>query len=249
MNNKKNLLNEELKKFRLLSEYSFYIPKDNIEEADDSEETDLEPTDDTEKIDDVETDVNKVADDLNVPNDTEQNTEETPDLNANDDGGFGDETEGQGTENTDIQPIETSATDEVELDVTQLVQSNEEAKEIGTQNTQKIDQLLNQFNQLSQKLNNMDKINAKIDKLDAEIEKRVPTPKEKLEMRSLDSYPYSIKLTDYWNDKEGSNYQTNSEPEKKVFILNKDEINSDYSDHSVKRSFDVNQNDFEEEDI
>lgn len=245
MNNKKNLLNEELKKFRLLSEYSFYIPKDNIEEADDSEETDLEPTDNNKKTNDVEADVNKVADDLNVPNDTEQNTEETPDLNINDDGGFGDE----GTENTDIQPIETPATDEVELDVTQLVQSNEEAKEIGTQNTQKIDQLLNQFNQLSQKLNNMDKINAKIDKLDAEIEKRVPTPKEKLEMRSLDSYPYSIKLTDYWNDKEGSNYQTNSESEKKVFILNKDEINSDYSDHSVKRSFDVNQNDFEEEDV
>ena len=39
-------------------------------------------------------------------------------------------------------------------------------------------------------------ISAKIDSLENELEKRAPTPTEKIEMRSLDSYPYNIKLSD-----------------------------------------------------
>lgn len=252
MNKDKNLLNEELKKFRLLSEYTFYIPKDNIEEADDeTKEDDLEPVDNT----DIDVDVDKVGDELGVDTD---NTEETPDLNTTDDMGAeqGEEIPDLNADMTtppaDEQPIpdENMGSDEVELDVTQLVQGNEEAKQIATQNGAKIDQLLNKYNELESKLGKMDAINAKIDNLEHEVEKRVPTTAEKLEMRSLNSYPYSLKLTDYWSEKEGVyDVMDTGEKKEKVYTLTKDDVNSGYSDHGIKNSFDVTDNEFEEEDI
>lgn len=250
MDKNKKLLSEELKKFKLLSEYTFYIPKDNIEEADDEgKEEDLEPVGDAEGATyNVDADVEAVGDELGVDTD---NTEEIPDLNATDDMG--------GEEMPDLnadaemppaeeQPIPDAAPmeDEVELDVTQLVQGTEEAKQIAAQGNQKIDQLMSKFNELEGKLGKMDAINAKIDNLEHEVEKRIPTPAEKLEMKSLSSYPYSLKLTDYWAEKEGI-YDVMGTGEKKdeVYTLTKDDVNSGFSDNNIKNSF----NEYEEEDI
>ena len=49
----------------------------------------------------------------------------------------------------------------------------------------------------------------KITALKQEIEKRNPTPVEKLDLRSVnDSFPYNVKPTDYWAEKEAtSNYR------------------------------------------
>ena len=239
----KNLLNEELKRFKLISEYTFYTGRkqENIEEADDSEneETpDLEPVDDSNtNNDDINADVDKVGDELGV----DTNTDETPDLNAD-------------MESTpEEQPLPDTnmgGEDEVELDVTQLVQGTEEAKQIAGQNGQKIEQLLTKFDELEGKLSKMDAINAKIDNLDQEFEKRVPTPAEKLELRALDSYPYSLKLTDYWAEKDGQyNVMDNGEKKEKIYTLTKDDVNSGYNEHAIKNSFDINDNQFEEEDI
>ena len=55
-----------------------------------------------------------------------------------------------------------------------------------------------------------DRNNQEIADLRNEFEKRNPTQTEKLNLRSLDSYPFKVKLTDYWKGKEVSEeeYQT-----------------------------------------
>jgi hypothetical protein len=80
----------------------------------------------------------------------------------------------------------------------------------------------------------MDTIISKIDQLEKEIEKRNPTPIEKLEMRSMSSFPYNIKLTDYWSDKEGYDV---SEPENQEYILTQQDVDDDYSESDIRNTF------------
>ncbi len=123
---------------------------------------------------------------------------------------------------------------EVEVDVTDLVKKTEETKNSVTGLDSKIGSLMNTFSELETKLASMDNIIAKIDELEKEIEKRNPTPVEKLEMRSMSSFPYNIKLSDYWSDKEGYDI---SEPEDKEYILTQKDVESDYNEADIKNSF------------
>ena len=60
----------------------------------------------------------------------------------------------------------------------------------------------------------------------------------------------SLKLTDYWAEKEGAyDVMGNDEKKEKVYTLTKDDVNSGFSDHSIKNSFNVDDNEFEEEEI
>ena len=85
----------------------------------------------------------------------------------------------------------------------------------------------------------MDQVIDKIDELEKEIEERNPTPVEQLEMRSMDSFPYSVSLTDFWKDQEG--YDVGSE-EKEEYIITQKDVN-DYSKTEVQQSFDYDAND------
>ena len=53
---------------------------------------------------------------------------------------------------------------------------------------------LGKLGDLESQVSGMDKVIDKIENLEKEIEERNPTPVEKLEMRSMDSFPYSITL-------------------------------------------------------
>ena len=75
-----------------------------------------------------------------------------------------------------------------------------------------------------------------IDGLEKEIADRNPTPVERLEMRSMDSFPYSVSLTDYWSDKDG--YDVGTEKEEEYIITQKDV--DDYSASDIKSSFNYN---------
>ncbi len=230
-----NLLKEELNRFRLLNEYDFYQEKKEAPayiEEDDETPSDLEPVGD-----DVTNDANDVAADLNVDTDSEE---------------VGDIPEPDATEQPDPTnappapaPAPEQQTDDVEIDVTSLVKGSKEAKhsaDIASHNTE---MLLQRLSDLEQHINKMDAVSAKIEDLEKEIIKRNPTPVEKLEMRSLSSYPYSQKLTDYWADKKGPYDVMDKSNEKKEYILTKDDVDSNYSDNNIKKSF----NDYEEEDI
>ena len=262
------LLKEEIKRFKMISEYSFYREDteperdDNLILGTDLEEVDENPADEN-PVDDSKTAANAGG---TQPDATAQqpNGQATPpaqptpqannqmppaqgadnmDANAasDDDNLFGGDV-GSKLPADDMGAESTPAEDEVEVDVTQLVQSSDEAKESAAIASQKTDELLAKFGELEQRISNMGKISDKIESLEKEIIKRNPTPVEKLEMRAMDSFPYNIKLSDYFKDIDG--YETEQKP--KEYTLTADDVDS-YTDSSIKDSFSVP--DYEEEDI
>ncbi len=266
-----NLLNEELKKFRLLSEYSFYTeePKQeddlilgsNLGEADEDPNADpnavpadpnvaatpAAPADPNAAAapapaDDSKTAANAAPADAGVPDGGPDAT--APDATAPE----GDENL-FGTDDGGLGGMEDESGDEVEVDVTQLVKTGEEATNAASDASQKTSELLNKFNDLEQRVSSMDSLAQKLDTLEKEIIKRNPTPVEKLEMRSMDSFPYNIKLTDYWKDVDGYDPTGGADVEKKEeYVLTQDDVDSGFTDASIKKTFDVPE-DYEEEDI
>ena len=223
------LITEESKRFMRISEYSFY----GVNEAEDDEldaelkdlESELPPADDAE---------------------TETPAEEPMDDMGSEEGAFGEE-----------EPVDDMGGDEVEVDVTDLVNTSNELKTSSEENSAKMAELIDNFNKLASQVNTMTQMTKKIDSLDnelktmsAEIQKRNPTPTEKIEMRSLDSFPYNIKLSDFWSDHSDkvttvASSQSNIGEEKpKEYVLTKADVD-DFSNSDIRDSF----GDFEEEDI
>jgi len=246
MSRKKNL-NEDLKRFNLLMEYDFYIgeeeevtPTDDIltEEPPEGEapEEELDPAmDDEMPADDMGGEDMGEPDMGEDPFDGEELPED-PDAELEPDAEMGGEDMGE-----PLPPPEPME-DEVELDVTELVQGTEAAKQSADQANQQIGALMAKFEDLTNGLGKMDAIAAKISDMGHEIEKRNPTPDEQLELRSLDSFPYSLKLTDYWDEKEG-NYDAMGKDDdgaNKEFTLTQDEVDEDYNHIHVKDSFSEN---------
>ena len=102
---------------------------------------------------------------------------------------------------------------------------------------------------LEWQLQSMEAISDKIESLEGELEKRAPTPEEKIEMRSLDSYPYNLKLTDFQGSQEGKYdiMDKEGEEEPKEYLLTKDDVDYDYSEVDMKTSLD--DNDYIEDEI
>lgn len=243
------LLKEELSKFKLLSEYDFYQEKKELPEYKDLILGDIEEADDQDKPDDLtppadstDSAAKGVADELGV---------DAPEGDANGETG-GDIPEPSPEEMAPPalpEPAPEPASDDVEIDVTALVKGSEEAKKAADVASQNSQLLLQKLSALEARVASMDKVSAKIDNLEKEIVKRNPTPVEKLEMRSLSSFPYSQKLTDYWADKKGPYDVMGNEAKKKEYVLTKDDVNADYSDAGIKQSFKVDPKDYEEENI
>ena len=241
--------NKDKQRFKMLLEYSFgpvdeeddeeinlgddLITEEPPEEGDALDLDGIEATDGDEPMDDE-------------PMDDEPMDDEPMDGEPMDGEPMGDEPlpEPEPMEDEPLpepEPME----DEVELDVTELVQGTEEAKNSADQANEKVSSLLDKFESLTASLDKMEAITAKIDSLENEIEKRNPTPEEKLEMRSLNSYPYNLKLTDYWSEKEG-NYDAMNDNQKdektKEYVLTQDEVDQDYNPMEIKDSFDDSEN-------
>ena len=71
----------------------------------------------------------------------------------------------------------------------------------------KIMQLLQAIDKMEVMINNN---NAEIENFKKEFEKRNPTPTEKLNLRSLDSYPFNVNPKEFWNEKASSAPRTSS---------------------------------------
>ena len=140
---------------------------------------------------------------------------------------------------------ETSSTEEV--DVTDLVNmtkniKNELEASKGEQSgvMQQMDAVFSKLDDLEIKLGNMDAVIAKIDQLGAKIDDAKPqTPQEKLEMRSVDSYPFNEKPQDFFAHKQ----QEMRASGKNEYVLTKSDIQN-YSKEDVTTSF----NPFEDEE-
>lgn len=124
-----------------------------------------------------------------------------------------------------------------ELDVTELVDSQ---KNIEQKQDEYFNNLFGQLENLQSKLGEMDNIINKLNDMEAKIEKyRQKTPEERLELRSLDSYPFNQKLTDFFEDKEPEMEETGKE-----YTLTTDDV-EDFQPSEIKSSFNV----FSPEDV
>jgi hypothetical protein len=118
-----------------------------------------------------------------------------------------------------------------ELDITDLVNKQ---NEISDKQDEYMDGMFQKLDILVNKLGEMDQILTKINSLEDKIEKyREKTPQEKLELRSLDSYPYNQKLSDFFQDKSQELEKTG----KNEYVLNTDEVQS-FTDRDIRDSFD-----------
>ena len=270
-NEKKQLLNEELSKFNKLLNYNYYDGKDAVNEISLHGLNEYKPEQDkkadklifgsqVEEAEEEETEPatpEAPAEEETAPEDMPDASIDTgaivPDMNANaelpvDDTMPPAEDAMPPAEDT----MEPEATDgeSIDLDVTELVKGSQEAKASADEANAKIERLLGMVDKLEGQLASMGQISAKIDGLEKELEKRIPTPDEKVELRSMDSYPYNIKLSDFWADHKDSPYDAGQNEEGKDeegnYTLTQDDVDN-FDDNNIKQSF--NKNPFEEEDI
>lgn len=84
----------------------------------------------------------------------------------------------------------------------------------------------------------IDKNNSDITSLKAELEKRVPTDTEKLNMQSLKMYPFNVSPNDYWKDKETEGvYDAMEGDDEKPHNIRQKDVD-DYSESEIERSLD-----------
>ena len=234
--NKKRLIAEDLKRYKQLLEYTFYVPEEKEKDyngdllLDDSFLTEQDPAGDDPFMD-VATD----EEEGQAPNAGEEEGQAPDTGQAPTTGGTETTTGEEDVEIEDEFADEEGAADEdtIEVDVTDIVDNTEETKKSVEGVSDKMEDLLSKLSELEKQVNGMDKVIDKIDSLEKEIEKRNPTPVERLEMRSMDSFPYSVKLTDFWKDKDG--YDVGGEEENEYILRQSDVENFDKNE--IKASF------------
>ena len=117
-----------------------------------------------------------------------------------------------------------------ELDVTDLVKSSEK---IETKQDQYFDQLFGYLKNLETKLSEMDGLVEKLNSIETKIEKyREKSPQEKLQVRSLDSGPFTQKLADFFDDKK-EDFEKSGKHE---YVLTSDEV-EDVNPSEIKSTF------------
>ena len=105
----------------------------------------------------------------------------------------------------------------------------------------KIEALLQTLSKMETMINNN---NQEIANFKAEFEKRNPTQTEKLNLRSLDSYPFNVNPKDYWAQKgadPNSNYSgfsNNGEPTTQEYVITNNDVD-DFSEREMEDSFDI----------
>jgi hypothetical protein len=165
-------------------------------------------------------------------------------------GGDTEETEdefGTANEFSAVDDLEDAGDSEVEeIDVTSIVSKSDEAREmaqqavsVGQENMSYLKALTDKLSNLESQLTKMDSIASKITKLEQDIK----TPEEKLELRSLDSYPFNMKLSDYWSEKAAQNKhydisggESNVDGREVEYKITPEDVD-DFNDVDIKKSF------------
>ena len=188
-----------------------------------------------------EIDAEAGEEELEIPADPEAAIDELPAEEG------GEDTENvEGGEDLEMED-EISMEDDVdtgtgtEVEVTDLVQSQEKIeksvednKTSLDNNNEKLTSLLDKLGDLETQLSGMDDILKQINNLEDKIEKYRPkTSNEKMELRKKhDSGPYNKTLEDFWTDEQDKF----KEQGKVDYVLTKDEV-EDYNNADIKQSF------------
>ena len=187
---------DAVKRFRKLYEYSF-----NITEDDDDEMMDMSSSD------------NMQNDDGAMPNDMQGDGGVqgfNPNNMGDNDSTMSDDMQGDDIDTDIMQP------DDEVIDIDELTQSQEETEEKVEDVQVSMEKGFEKLLHVIKKLNKMiDDSSLNMEELKQEIEKRNPTPLEKLNMRAAnDSYPFNVSPSEYWQTKEAtSNYRIGGEEE------------------------------------
>lgn len=247
-------LQEAVKRFQQINEYTFINGTVLTEEGDEDDQNN--PQNNGQQPQDMQ---QGGADNAQMPpNPNGDMNNQQPPMNNDmggqempmDNGGMGaPPTTDMGNGEEEFEFEEESETDNYEegdevIDIDDLTQS-QEATEIKVDNFgEKFDKMLAFLDKVTQAIELSDK---KIDNLRQEFERRNPTEEEKLNLRSQASYPYSETPKDYWEDKMANNphynviydneVSTAKEPEK--FEITTDDVEN-INPKEVADSFDIN---------
>ena len=144
----------------------------------------------------------------------------------------------------DMPPME----DEEVIDVDDITNAQEKmntkvnhvGKELGNVDD-KIETLLTSLAKMEQMI---DSNNQEIAKFKQEFEKRNPTQTERLNLRSLDSYPFNVNPKDYWAEKgvdPNSNYSGYGDNDKSTtdeYIITNNDVD-DFDEREISQSFNI----------
>jgi hypothetical protein len=130
--------------------------------------------------------------------------------------------------------------DTEEIDITDLVNMTQNIKnDLDSSKSDndavmgKMGDLFGKLDDLESKLSQMDDVIAKIDGLESKVtQMKEPTPQEKLEMRSLDSYPFNQSPTDFFSQKQGEMKKSG----KNEYVITKSDLD-DINPGQMRASF------------
>ena len=130
--------------------------------------------------------------------------------------------------------------DTEEIDITDLVNMTQNIKnDLDSSKSDsdavmgKMGDLFGKLDDLESKLSQMDDVMAKIDGLESKVtQMKEPTPQEKLEMRSLDSYPFNQSPTDFFSQKQGEMKKSG----KNEYVITKSDLD-DINPGQMRASF------------
>lgn len=143
-------------------------------------------------------------------------------------------------------PADMGGDNTEEIDITDLVDMTKSIKKDIEDNKNdhgavlsKMDDVFSKLDELESKLGEMNQLVSKIDQLSAKIEEVKPkTEVEKLEMRSLDSYPFNEKPQEFFAHKQGEMRASG----KNEYVLTKDDVQN-YPTDTIKQSFNPEEED------
>jgi len=249
-------LNEDLKRYKQLLGYDpkiggqsitekrYHTYSDDTDYAEGEEET--EETE-TEGFGEEGTEETEGADNADFDFGGEEGEEETEETEEVED--EGDEF-GTADEFSAADELEPEGDETEEIDVTDIVKRADDAKgsaeravTAAEQGKNMIQDLMSKFDSLQQSLSKIDMVANELNIIKSDLQSQ--KPKQKMELRSLDSYPFNVKLTDYWDDEKlKDNYEiTSGKPDGKsadgsvkVWKLDPEDV-KDYSATDIKKSF------------
>lgn len=250
----KQNLDEYSKRLQKLYEYKYYNTL--TEEDDEPQDDNQDGGDSLEMGDDIEDngDDNQNQDDMSNDNQDDSqdfddsfddaagdDIEDTSDDSSNDFDEFSDD--GTGGEE-DVEEIDVSGiVDGVDKNAVEIQNVNQKLDTVSSKFQSYIDKIIQANSSLTQQVKTLEK---GISDISNEFKKRNPTPNEQLNLRSLSSYPYNQKLTDYWQPSKQNSVETmpnqkydvkiNDDKTPKEYTLTDKDVDDDYSEIDVKNS-------------
>ena len=132
--------------------------------------------------------------------------------------------------------------DNTVIDVEDIVQAQEKLNKKENEIGKDVSSLGSDYTKLLAALEKMQKTidaqDQRMSQLSNELEKRIPTQQERLQMQSLKSYPFNIDPNEYWNEKEkDGDYKATDEPRDNKPLEIKQKMIDNYNASEIEDSF------------